>query len=213
MANSLSKYFFGIAAKRLSQVEIKPTSNQHEFNGITGFKKVLGTDKLKFRSKFILLSDDKEKIIEAGGELTWYDAREKHDTRTEFRLYYTTNDVIQNSEVGDLVVIAKTGKGSMAVIIAPSNSTCEKQLLWLFGISEIRNKFIVKDLSEEKDDLGFAGKFIMSSLGFEIEEKEDFLDLILKNFGKVFPPTKVFSEFSRSTVKKAHHMSHQMKHY
>lgn len=201
MSNSLSKYFSGIAAKRLSQVEIMPTSNQHEFNGIMEMKEIFGTEKFNFKGKFILLSDEEDKIIEADGGLTWYDARERHATRTEYRLYYTTNDVIQNSAVGDLVIIARTSKKSLAVIIAPANSTSEKQLLWLFGLSEVKNKFIVKDLSDRKESLDFSGKYIMSSLGFELEEKEDYLDLILKRFGKKFPTTYEFSDFARSTIK------------
>lgn len=201
MSNSLSKYFSGIAAKRLSQVEIKPTSNQHEFNGISEMKEIFGTEKIKFKGKFILLSDEEEKIIESDGELTWYDAREKHVTRTEYRLYYTTNEVIQNSEIGDLVIIARTSKKSLAIIIAPANTTSEKQLLWLFGLKEVSNKFIIKDLSESKESLGFAGKYIMSSLGFYIDEKEEYLDLVLKTFGKKFPTTHEFSDFARSTIK------------
>jgi hypothetical protein len=201
MPNSLSKFFLGIAAKRLSQVEIKPSSNQHEFNGITEMKEIFGKEKFNFKGKFILLSDEEDKIIEADGGLTWYDARERHATRTEYRLYYTTNDIIQNSSVGDLVIIARTGKKSLAIIIAPANSTSEKQLLWLFGLKEVANRFIVKDLSDSKEDFGFAGRYIMSSLGFELEEKEDYLDLILKKFGNKFPATKEFSEFSRSTIK------------
>jgi len=201
MSNSLSKYFSGIAAKRLSQVEIKPTSNQHEFNGISEMKEIFGTEKIKFKGKFILLSDEEEKIIESDGELTWYDAREKHVTRTEYRLYYTTNEVIQNSEIGDLVIIARTSKKSLAIIIAPANTTSEKQLLWLFGLKEVSNKFIIKDLSESKESLGFAGKYIMSSLGFFIDEKEEYLDLVLKTFGKKFPTTHEFSDFARSTIK------------
>lgn len=203
MANSLSKFVSGVAAKRLSQVEIKPTSNQHEFNGIVEMKEIFGTEKFNFKGKFILLSDDVDKIVEADGELTWYDAREKHATRTEYRLYYTSNDVIQNSAVGDLIIIARTGKKTLAVIIAPANSTSEQQLLWLFGLSEVQSKFVIKDLSDKKEDLGFAGKYIMASLGFEIEEKDDYLELILKKFGKKFPTTNEFSEFARSTIKKS----------
>lgn len=203
MPISLSKYFSGIAAKRLSQVEINPTSNQHEFNGIVEMKEIFGTEKYSFVGKFIFLSDEEDKTIEADGGLTWYDARERHATRTEYRLYYTSNDVIQNSAVGDLIIIARTGKDSVAVIIAQANSTSEKQLLWLFGLSEVENKFIIKDLSDKKENLGFAGKFIITTLGFELEEKEDYLDLILETFGKKFPSTNEFSDFARSTVKKS----------
>lgn len=202
MPNKISKYFTGIAAKRLSEVEITELSNQHEFNGIAGLKEILGTEKIKFTGKFILLNDEEDKTIEADGFLTWYDARENHSTRTEYRLYYTSNSVIKNASVDDLVIIGRTGKDSLAVIVAPGNSTSEKQLLWLFGLSEVENKFIIKDLSDEKTELGFAGNFIISSLGFEVEEEKDnYIDLILEKFGETFPPTNDFSNFARSTLK------------
>lgn len=201
MAGPISKYFSGIAAKRLSEVEITDSSNQHEFNGISRLKEIFGNDKIKFSGKFILFHDDQDNATEADGSLTWYDARENHDTRTEYRLYYTANPVIENASVGDLLIIGRTGNDSLAVIIAASGSTSEQQLLWLFGLSEVGNKFIVKDFSKEKKDLGFAGNYIISALGFEPEEeKEDFLDVILQRFGEVFPPTNVFSAFSRSTL-------------
>lgn len=202
MANSISKYFSGIAAKRLSDVEITEISNQHEFNGISQLKEIFGSEKIKFTGKFILFNDEEDKIIEAEGLLTWYDARENHATRTEYRLYYTDNAVIENAKVGDLLIIGRTGKNSLAVIIAPANTTSEKQLLWLFGLSEVENKFVIKDLSNEKTDLGFAGNYIISSLGFEAEEeRENFLDLILEKFGETFPSTNTFSNFTRSTLK------------
>jgi len=201
MANTISKYFSGIAAKRLTEVEITEISNQHEFNGISPLKDIFGSEKIKFTGKFILLNDEEDRIIEADGALTWYDARENHATRTEYRLYYTGNSVIENASVGDLVIIGKTGENSVALIIAPANSTSEKQLFWLFGLSEVGNKFIIKDLSNEKRDLGFAGNYIISSLGFEVEEdKEDLLGLILEKFGGVFPSTDTFSNFTRSTL-------------
>jgi len=203
MTNSLAKYFRGVGAKRLTEVEINPsTSNQHEFNGINEFQNIFGTEKIKFTAKFILLNDEEEKLIEQEGFLTWYDARKDHPTRSsEYRLYYSTNEVIDKSSVGDLAVIAMTGKDSVVVIVAPYNSTSEKQLMWLFDLQEVEQKFIVKDLTEKKNDLGFAGKYIISSLGFEIEEEEkNYLDLILKTFGDKFPSTIEFSRFARSTM-------------
>ncbi len=202
MSNSISRYFSGIAAKRLTEVEITEISNQHEFNGISQLKEIFGSDKIKFNGKFILFNDEEDKIIEAEGSLTWYDARENHASRTEYRLYYTDNSVIENSSVGDLVIIGRTGENSLAIIIAPANSTSEKQLLWLFGLSEVESKFIIKDLSNEKADLGFAGNYIISALGFEAEETDqNFLDLILEKFGNTFPSTSTFSNFTRSTFK------------
>ena len=65
MPNKISKYFTGIAAKRLSDVEITEMSNQHEFNGIMRLKEILGSEKMKFTAKFILLNDEEDKVIEA----------------------------------------------------------------------------------------------------------------------------------------------------
>ena len=203
MANKISKYFSGIGAKRLTEVEIKPaTSNQHEFNGINEFKEIFGTEKKNFKGRFILLSDEEDKILNTEGSLTWYDARLNHATRTEYRLYYSANAAIENASVGDLLIIARTGIDSLAIIIAPANSTSEKQLMWLFGLSEVQNKFIILDLSDTTEELSFAGKYILSSLGFDTDEvKEDYLSLIFKTFGETFPTTNLFSEFTRSTIK------------
>ena len=55
----LSSYFEGIAVKRLSAVEIDPlVSHQHEFNGITALKTILGTTRKDYSAKFVYLGDD-----------------------------------------------------------------------------------------------------------------------------------------------------------
>ncbi len=203
MASPLSKYFTGVGIKRLSQVEISPDlSNQHEFNGINEFRNIFGPEKKKFTAKFIYLSDDEDKLIESDGFVTWYDARENHPSRTEYRLYYSTNEVLTEAKANDLIVVGQTGEAKLAVIVAPQNSTAEKQLLWLFGVEEAANKFLIKDLTGDKKDIGFAGRYILSSLGMEPDEiAPDFLEELLKRYGNNFPTTKEFSSFARSTVK------------
>jgi hypothetical protein len=189
--------------KRLSQVEIsKEVSNQHEFNGIAKFKNIFGTDKKTFDAKYIFISDEDDKIIEAKGFLTWYNAREKDEKRNEHRLYYSENEVMSAAKADDLLVVAQIDAINVVIIIAPKNSTSEKQLLWLFGQEEVGSIFIIKNLSNENRDIGYAGKYIISTLGLEISETAtDFLDIITKKFGTKFPTTKQFSEFARSTVK------------
>jgi hypothetical protein len=203
MGSPLSDFFKGVGVKRLSQVEVVPDlSNQHEFNGISDFKKIFGPDKRKFSAKFIFISDDEELTLQQDGTLTWYDARENHPTRSEYRLYYSGNEIMLAAKAGDLVVVAQIDEDHLAIIIASGGSTTEKQLLWLFGLADVDSRFKVKDLTESKNDLGFAGKYILSSLGFETEEEApDFLEDILAKFGKSFPTTREFSEYARSTVK------------
>lgn len=198
----LSKYFKGIVAKKLSEVEVDPqVSNQHEFNGINEFKSILGSGKSTYEGIFIYITDNEETILKEVGSLTWYNARENHPKRNEFRLYYSTTQIIKKANAGDFLLIGLTHDDKLAVVIAPRGSTAEQQLLWLFEIGEIGNKFIFRDISSNDIKLNFAGKYILNSLGFEIDEAEpDFLDLILTTFGSQFPSTAIFSDFARSTV-------------
>ncbi len=200
--SQLSTYFSGIGAKRLSNVEVNPNvSNQHEFNGINEFRVIFGDDKINFEGKFIYLDDDPDQIITEDSNLTWYDARANHATRTEYRLYYSTNSIISNSSVGDLVVIGRTGENKLAIIVASQGSTAEQQIKWLFGLEEVANKFIIRDIIADDQVLNFAGKYVISILGFEIEDTApNYLEQLLENFGNTFPTTAIFSEFARSTV-------------
>ncbi len=202
MHTQLSKYFKGVGAKRLSAVEINPdVSNQHEFNGIAEFKNLFGAERKLFSANFIYLSDIDNQSFEDTGSLTWYDAREQNPQRTEFRFYYSANSVISTASENDLVIIGILNNDSLLVITAQKDSTSEKQLLWLFGLAEVSNKFIVKDLANDKQDIGFAGRYILSSIGIEIPEPDsNFLEIILRKFGPSFPSTSEFSEFARASV-------------
>ena len=202
MPSQLSEYFSGIGAKKLRQVEIEPNiSNQHEFNGITEFRNILGNERNSFHSKFIYIADNEEDIIEDVGTLTWYDARESHPTRTEYRLYYPSNAVMDKALSGDLVLIGRTSHDTLAVIIAPQGSTSEQQLLWLFGLEEVGNRFIIRDLTIRDIELNFAGRYIITSLGFEVPDTApDYLEEIIERFGLVFPKTAAFSDYARSTI-------------
>lgn len=198
----MSRYFLGVGAKSLSSVEVQPrSSNQHEFNGVSSFKQLLGAERVTFTAKFIYLSDNEEQIIEDTGLLTWYDAREQHPTRSEYRLYYTPNEVIRTAKASDFVIVAKVGEAELMVIVAPAGSTTERQLIWLFGLHEPGRSFEVKDYRGDYRDIGYAGRYIISSLGIELEETvPDFREILLNKYGLNMPKTKEFSAFARSTV-------------
>lgn len=201
MSTSISDYFTGIAAKRLSSVEIN--SNQHEFNGINDFRYILGRERKSFEGRFIYLPDNEEQIIDNKGTLTWYDVRANNPNRSaEFRLYFSDSEIVPNASIGDLVIMCKDLTDAIVIIVSPKDSTSEKQLLWLFGLEELENKFVVKDFSEDKQALSFAGKYILETFGIKIDEiDENYLDQMIDLFGLNFPTTKEFSEFTRSTVK------------
>lgn len=201
----LSEYFDGCAVKRLTAVEADTTrSNQHEFNGVVGLKKLFGDSKLpKLPTKFLWLGDDQQTVSE-DGYLTWYDAREQHPTRSEYRLYFPTTAVSEKARENDALFIARRSgedEGAAMVIIAPAGSTAVNQLLWLFGIRSIPDtSFALSDASAAPRGIDFAARYILEDLGLEVEDSDDDLERWVAEFGRVFPPTRVLSARARESL-------------
>ena len=201
----LSEYFAGVTAKRLSAVEAHPErSNQHEFNGVEPLKTLLGLERQTDRpTRFVWLGDENEGFSE-DSYVTWYDARERHPRRTEHRLYFRSNPVMERASARDLLIIARRPSGELMIIVVAEGSTEENRLAWLFGLSaqEIGVRFTYQDLENGDDQrVGFAARFILEELGIGIEEPEaDRLDGLLEHFKGVFPTTAEFSDFARDTL-------------
>ncbi len=200
----LSEYFEGVAAKRLSVVEVDPaSSNQHEFNGVKALKQLLGPERLNdIPVRFVWLGEENEGLSE-DSHVTWYDSRENHPTRSEYRLYFKSNPVMEMAREGDLLVVAKRPGGELMIIIASQGTTIENQLIWLFGVSvQIGTGFEFRELDEQQDmEVDFAVRFILEELGIEIEEPEaDLFDRLLEPFQGMFPKTAEFSAFARKTL-------------
>lgn len=205
MPQRLSSYFVGVAGKRLSAVEVDPTrSNQHEFNGVTGLKELLGLERKTLPAQFIYLSDNEEDTVRATGSVTWYDARERHPTRSEYHLYYTANEAMPLASEGDLAIFALLQDDKVLITIARAGSTTANQLVWLFDLPEQQTKFEARRVEGEiNHDIGFAARFILEELGIEVHEEpedENWLDFMLDQFGERFPTTARFSEFARTTL-------------
>lgn len=100
MINALN---FDVACiKTLSAVEANPNrSNQHELNGVAQLRRILGSEKSSFEGKFSI----RGRNIEVPATVTWYDARENHPSRTEYRLYFQTNEVMEVALEGDTLVM------------------------------------------------------------------------------------------------------------
>lgn len=197
----LSQYFIGVIAKQLSAVEANlDKSNQHEFNGIASMKKLLGTKRQKFDTTFMFLDDEISPVID-NGFLTWYDARENHPTRSEYRLFFPTTNVSKLASVGDILFIALKPDNTILVLIAPNNSTIASQLIWLFGVDISESFSISGNFDSEDKKLEYASKYILEQIGITIEEqKTAYLDEMLDLFSGKFPTTKEFSSYARSTL-------------
>lgn len=202
----LADYFTGVAAKPLRAVEANPaTSNQHEFNGVSELRSILGTPpaEQRFPTRFIYLSDEDDEPLIDDAFLTWYDARRNHPIRTEWRLYFPKTTVSDCAAPGDVLVIGRRPDDTLLAIIAENGSTIANQILWLFGISDIAHpRFSVRaELETEQDRLGFASRLILESIGIEVDVvDEPLLDRMLREFGTNFPRTRVFSAFARELV-------------
>lgn len=208
----LSQYFEGVALKRLSAVEADVIrSNQHEFNGVEGLRDILGEPdgKVHFTAKFLYLTDQDDEPIVEDGFLTWYDARQKarlerEVMRWEYRLYFPTNLVSQCAAAGDLLVIARRPDNTLLAIVAEKGTTIERQIMWLFGFSDVTHPgFSVKsELETEQDRIGFAARVILEQIGVEAEEEApNYLDQMLAKFNGAFPKTVEFSTYARSTIR------------
>lgn len=206
----VSKYFLGIAAKYLSAVDADPSrSNQHEIGGLpkTGIKELLGNPKKEtafFKARFLYISDDQDSLKISDEKVSWYDARRNSPHRgPELRLYYPGSPVTEMMSEGDLFIITMRPDRSLLIIVTPPHSTAERQLKWLFGLSEFRKKgFTPIDIDDRSgDEFGFASRTILNEIGVETEIEDDsYLDLMIEKFGTRFPTTRVFSVFSRGLL-------------
>jgi hypothetical protein len=148
----LSPSFSGAVFKRLSAVETDITrSNQHEFNGSKPLIGLFGKEHpQKIPTDFIRMSDDGGVLAETG-MLTWYDARARHPTRSEYRLYYYDNAVTAKAREGDILLIGRRHDGSTLVLMAPGSGLAAARIAWLFGIEvEPGAAFAALDLSEDE---------------------------------------------------------------
>ncbi|WP_441242754.1 type II restriction endonuclease [Tardiphaga sp. 768_D3_N2_1] len=201
----LSDYFEGVAVKRLSAVEADPErSHQHEFQG-GHIRKLMGDDdRLKFPARFIWLSDEQEGITE-DSVVSWYDSRRKQPHRSaEYRLYYYENSITALMSEGDTFFLAMRPDGSALIIITRKDSTIQSQLIYLFGLDEQPDlTFRVKEIPEDQSSrLDFAARYILDEIGIDAEEPEsEKLDMILEQFGSVFPATAEFSKLARDSLK------------
>lgn len=200
----LSQYFEGVAIKRLSAVEVNTdVSNQHEFNGSRPLHNLLGDSRKTYFAHFVWLGGENEGISEEG-HATWYDARENHPTRSEYRLYFNSNGVMDEAKEGDLLIVAKRTNDELYMIVVPVGSTFENQLLWLFGVDQISFSFNFQPIEDGHDpEVDFAVRYILEEIGIEIEEPDTyFLDTILEPYLlKGFPTTAEFSALARRTLR------------
>lgn len=104
--------------KTMSAVEAYPNrSNQHEFNGVVQLKKIFGLAGFTKPAYFSIRGTN----ISTKADVTWYDAREAHPTRSEHRLYFQTNVVMNQAQEGENIIIGFDSFKNLHIVLIPRN--------------------------------------------------------------------------------------------
>lgn len=202
---ALNSYFDGAVAKTLAAVDISGanSSHQHEFNGVAPLRALFGDDDIRgMQTTFAYLSDNGDPIFDHG-TTTWYDARRKHPTRTEYRLYYNDNAAIKLTEPGDLMILAISGAKELLVLFAKRGSTSDAQIRWLFGVGDTDEQGFVTSPVDKGSRIDSIAAKILESVGIEIglpSAADRYLDDLVGRFGDSFPKGAEFSAYSASTL-------------
>ena len=186
----LSSYFDGAVAKKLVAVDIdRKRSNQHEFNGTAELRSLFGDDDIRnIPTTFVFLCDDADPLFDHGFT-TWYDARRKHPTRTEYRLYYNDSEAIRASRIGDLMVIAPSDEHGLLIVFARQGSNAECQLRWLFGLNVVDDSGFSRSTADDRRIDSIAAS-ILEAIGIEVSlptSAVTYLDEMVEKFGDSFP--------------------------
>ena len=117
-----------MAVKILSSVEIDSwSSHQHEFHGVTALKALFGYSRQYFHASCIFL--DNTGIKTGKTELTWYDARENHPTRSEYRLYYDSYLFDNLANAGDTMILTIDDNNQVNIFVVARGTQAAKCLV------------------------------------------------------------------------------------
>ena len=205
---TLSDHFAGAGAKHLAQVEVNlRVSNQHEFQGIGAFRRILGDTHapVEFPATFYWMDDlEEDNPLAIESTCTWSDVRRGSPNRSEYRLYYPsgTEPIVHRAVAGDLLIIAKTREQRLLVILSPAGTTAAQQLLWLFGLNPDGNQADVQAVSAGAGTLpGVATRSILADLGIDLADPvPDAFGSLIERYEGAFPTTQEFSQFARDNV-------------
>lgn len=201
---NLADFFEGISAKRLSAVETQPlVSRQHEFNGTVAMKGFLGLNRCCYSAQFIYIGGDENDSVSLESNVTWYDARERNPDRSEYRLYFCDNEVMDRASEDDIVIIALDKNGKILLLILSSESENVEEVLWLFGIKGVLGtKFETVDIEVENINSCSLFVYLTEQIGIELSfpEDDEWIDLLLEKFGVRFPTTRELSCLAKDTL-------------
>ena len=203
----LASYFKGVSAKLLSAVEVqRSSSNQHELNGTVAMKGYFGDEKKQFSAQFIYIGSHDNDRLTLNASVTWYDARAANPARTEYRLYFSDNNVMSQAAVGDILITALDKGGNLLMLVVEAMNPLLGAILWWFGLTEkFGDSFVTIDVEASTVTSNALFRYIADEVGFEINDEpeknwEDWENKLVNKFGLQFPTTMEFSVFAQETL-------------
>lgn len=197
------------AVKRLAAVEVEPTaSHQHELNAGT-LRSGLGFPEGRTEGELSILcyGDPGADPVVLEGDYTLYDARERHRSRSEYRLYYRLPGLDEAARPDDLLVLCRSGGGTnLQGVIARPGTRMERQLEGLLRLGDHASlrRLIVRDA------LPAAGLGVEEWVGSLLSDAEapSLTEAVLKHpvFAgavqrRAAPATKVMAEAGRDIAR------------
>lgn len=114
---SLLQNCSNVAFKFLSSVEIDNYgSNQHELHGAVAFKNIFGFRRTYLTGTITYITSQNQ-ALSCSTNLTWYDARENHATRSEYRFYYTHEISVFSPQINDILLISQDYNQNVVIVI------------------------------------------------------------------------------------------------
>lgn len=211
MDGRLTARFRAVGGKLLSRVECagEGTSNQHELNGVTALRSVLGDHRRTFSCTYVYFGEaDTVSAEEVESSITWYDARENHPTRSEYRLVYTSEaSVMQNAREGDFCWVLTThDPDHLVLVVASSSGRAANALDRLLGTELRAQEFdasgrvpgVRPEAVENTRGLDLTEVDVLEALGVEVSVDTAILDLLVERFGgREMPQVREFAAFCR----------------
>jgi len=191
----LEQYIRGALVKSVVSGEAGDRScRQHEFNGVATMRAVLGNERRQLSAVYLYVTDDGIQAS-SSGNVTWYDAREKHPSRSEYRLFYETNPVTDRMSAGDSLFFGILPNQSVLILLVPADTLIDTQLRWMLGLDK------ESQYKPANRQIEWVTRSILEQIGITLPSETDAcLDDMLARFRGTFPRTKTFSEYARSTL-------------
>lgn len=200
---NLSSIFTNVAHKTLVAVDLPDMgSNQHELNGVHTLRDFFGVGgRTHGKMSWHYFADDQDPLQETT-DFTFYDARENHPTRTEWRLYYQ-GSFLAHADVGDRLYIVRSESGQLFGLVFEGGSAWLRAAEVLFGNDvSTRQLHSVPREQLDRQDLELLRSQILEQLNLNVVIPAAPTDeeVMVKRYGAAFPSTREMALFARSQV-------------